>query len=381
MNLTILGRVEQANGRLKSSNAGILIELAGNSLRLRGVLPPKPNSTKKIPCQQRISLNYLGIKANPAGIKEAEAQARKISALITCREFEWQPYLRASEVSVCHTIADWVSKFKADYFARRSRTPQSETTWEGDYLRVFSKLPQNEPLTVEALTCVIHSTLPDTRNRKRTVIALNAIAKFALLEVNFKPYSGTYSPSKVQLRNLPNDSTIANWYYKVVPDDWRWAYGVLATYGLRNHELFYLDFSEFPMLKVLDGKTGSRLVYPIYPEWATGWELNNVNLPKCSGKTNSDLGSRVQHAFKRLEIPFTPYDLRHAWAVRSLEWGLDISLAAKQMGHSVQVHSEQYHHWIGKDVHEKAFNALANRLDRPRPPQVSQPCLLEVETV
>lgn len=294
MNLTILGRVEQANGRLKSSNAGILIELAGNSLRLRGVLPPKPNSTKLIPCQQRISLNYLGIKANPAGIKEAEAQARKISALITCREFDWTPYLKAKEtVIICHTVNDWVSKFKIDYFARKLHTPQSETTWKGDYIRVFNKLPQNESLTIEALTRVIHSTVPDTRTRKRTVIALTALAKFALLEVNFKHLKGTYSPKEVQPRSLPDDLTVATWYYKIVPDDWRWAYGMLATYGLRNHELFYVDFSEFPMLKVLDGKTGSRLVYPIYPEWATDWELNNVNLPNCSGKTNSDLGSRV----------------------------------------------------------------------------------------
>ncbi|PSB32264.1 integrase [Chlorogloea sp. CCALA 695] len=373
MNLSILGRVEQANGRLKSSNAGILIELAGNSLRLRGVLPPKPNSTKKTPYQQRISLNYLGIKANPAGIKESEAQARKISALITCREFDWTPYLKATEVSVCHTVNDWVSKFEVDYFAKRSRTPQSETTWKGDYLRVFSKLPQNEPLTVEALTRVIHNTEPDTRTRKRAVIALNAIAKFASLEVNFKPYSGTYSPSKVQPRNLPNDLTIATWFTKITALDWQWAYGILATYGLRNHELFYIDFTDFPMLRVTDGKTGSRLVYPLYPEWAEEWELNIIKIPKCSGKTNSDLGSRVQHAFKRLEIPFAPYNLRHAWAVRSLEYGLDISLAAKQMGHSVQVHSDQYHHWIGKDVHKKAFNALANRLDRPYPPQLSQP--------
>jgi len=62
--------------------------------------------------------------------------------------------------------------------------------------------------------------------------------------------------------------------------------------------------------------------------------------------------------------------LRHRWAVRTLEYGLDISLAAQQMRHSVQVHSDIYHHWITEDVHRRAFNALMLRPDRPRPPKL-----------
>jgi integrase len=174
--------------------------------------------------------------------------------------------------------------------------------------------------------------------------AVTALAKFADYEVNFKSLAGTYSPRRVAPRDLPDDQAIAAWFHQLPAGCWQWAYGVLATYGLRNHELFHLDFSKFPVLLVQEGKTGSRRVYPIYPEWATQWELENVNLPQCTGKTNSDLGNRVTHAFKRLDIPFRPYDLRHAWAVRSLEFGLDVSLAAAQMGHSVQVHTDLYHH-------------------------------------
>ncbi|MEM9275580.1 MAG: hypothetical protein AAGA80_21845 [Cyanobacteria bacterium P01_F01_bin.143] len=36
--------LEAANGRLKSSNAGIIIFRRGKKLSLRGMLPPKPNS-------------------------------------------------------------------------------------------------------------------------------------------------------------------------------------------------------------------------------------------------------------------------------------------------------------------------------------------------
>lgn len=369
MNISIAGRIEQANGRLKAANVGVVIELHGTRLYLRAMLPPKPGTTKQ-PSQQRISLSNQGIRANPIGIKEAEAEARKVGALLARREFSWEAYLKPQDKPSLITVGDWVKRFEADYFSSIARTPESETTWRGDYLKVFNKLPIDATLSSEILIAAILNTAPNTRTRKRTVMVLTRLAKFAQLDVDFKNLAGNYSPTKVAPRDLPDDYAIASWYYKIPAGCWRWAYGVLATYGLRNHELFYLDFSKFPVVLVQDGKTGQRWVYPVYPEWATDWELKDVCLPKCSGKTNSDLGNRVTHAFKRLGVPFHPYDLRHAWAVRSLEFGLDVSLAAQQMGHSVKVHSDIYHHWISEDVHQRAFNALINKSDRPKPPEI-----------
>ena len=84
------GRIAQANGRLKSAKVGMTIERKGDRLYLRGIFPPKPDSTKKEPYQQRLA---LGIHANPLGVKLAEAEARKVGALIDCKEFLWLPYL------------------------------------------------------------------------------------------------------------------------------------------------------------------------------------------------------------------------------------------------------------------------------------------------
>lgn len=97
---------------------------------------------------------------------------------------------------------------------------------------------------------------------------------------------------------------------------------------------------------------------------------HHPSLCPIGGKPNSDLGNRV-YAFKRLDVPFQPDDLRHAWAVRALEFGLDMSLAVAQMAHRVKVHADIYHHWISEDVHQRAFSALLNRSDRPRPPEYS----------
>ncbi len=142
---------------------------------------------------------------------------------------------------------------------------------------------------------------------------------------------------------------------------------MLATYGLRPHEIFYLDFSDLPVLNVLDGKTGARKIWPCYPEWVEAWGLSNTFILDIAGKNNSQKTANLDKKFKKI-IPFNLYDLRHSWARRTLEYGWSHSLAAQQMGHSVTMHTQTYHAWIGETVHQKSFELLTNREDRPHAP-------------
>lgn len=269
-------------------------------------------------------------------------------------------------------VRHWIEDFEKDYFTRRLRNPKSETTWQIDYQRVFNKLPLSEVLTSEILIQVVTSTKPDTRTRKRYCIALGALARYAGLTCNLKLLRGDYSPLKTKQRYLPTDLQIIQQFNCIDNDAWRWCYGMLATYGLRPHELFHLDYNRIEngiiSLKVLDGKTGGRLIFPFYPEWLEQFNLRAVQLPKCSGKNNSDLGSRVTQAFRRFNMPFKPYDLRHRWAIRTLEFGLELPLAAQQMGHSTLIHTQTYHAWISEIQHTQMFKALLQQPDRPMPP-------------
>ncbi|NJO50228.1 MAG: site-specific integrase [Leptolyngbyaceae cyanobacterium RM2_2_4] len=346
--MEIAGRVAQANGRLKAANTGVTIEVKGNRFVLRATLPPKPGSKSQRPYQQRIFLSY---HANPAGLKLAEQEARKVGALLDCKQFDWQPYVK-NDVQQTLTVADWVEKFERDYFTRRERNPQSETTWKDDYLKVFKRLGQDQALTVELLTQAIAATSPDTRNRKRFVFVCTKLAEFAGLESDFANLRGRYNPKQVQPRDLPSDEVITAQRDRIPNSLWKRAYGLIATYGIRPHEVFKSSFERFPVLTVHDGtKTGYRLVYPYYPEWSEDWDLVG-ELPKVSGKNNSSIGNRVTHAFARYDLSFAPYDLRHCWAVRTIRFGLPDTLAARQMGHSVAVHTEIYHAWITADEQE-----------------------------
>jgi hypothetical protein len=68
--------LQEANQRLKTGKVGLTLQLRGNKLSLQGQFPPKPNSERKDPHQQRLS---LGLYGNPAGIQRAEAQAKRIA--------------------------------------------------------------------------------------------------------------------------------------------------------------------------------------------------------------------------------------------------------------------------------------------------------------
>ncbi|WP_373525074.1 site-specific integrase [Nostoc sp.] len=363
------------NDRLKLAQIGVVVQQLSNRLYLRATLPPKPNSPKTKPYQQRIA---LGIYASIEGYKRAEAEARLLGGLIACKNFKWEAYLKtpAGVFPAVATIENLIQKFEKYYFETRDRNQQSETTWKIDYWRVFQKLPQTEVLNLENILKVVTNTTPDTKTRKRTCMALSSLAKFASVELNLKPYKGKYNPRSVTPRDLPTDLIIAKHFYQIESESWRWVYGMLATYGLRNHEVFRLDLGaiasgDYVVSVGENSKTGSRRVWPCYPEWFEEFQLQKVSLPKVDlNQANHALGHVVTVWFKRHSIPFAPYNLRHCWAIRALEFGLDISLAAQQMGHSAKVHSELYHHWISHKHHQRAFELMANKGERPQVPRI-----------
>ena len=54
-------------------------------------------------------------------------------------------------------------------------------------------------------------------------------------------------------------------------------------------------------------------------------------------------------------MPFTPYDLRHACAIRAHLQGVPIKAAANNLGHSIQMHTKVYQQWFSLENTRKAF--------------------------
>jgi integrase len=364
--------LKEVNSRLRSGKAGVTVSPVGGMLYLRATLPPKPGSNKQSPYQQRIS---LGVRLNPPGVKRAEAEALKLSSELALDKFDWRNWQNDKQKQSPKTIADWVKDFETHYFSRRERNPKSTTTWEKDYKIPYARLPQHRQLGADVLIETALTYEPDTRSRQRACTAYGRLAKFAGIDVQMSQYRGRYSPKSVNPRDLPSDEKILELIEGMQNPRWRFLMLLMTIYGLRDHEVFYVDLeglqiapgvctvTESDGLSLDDGgKTGWREVWPYPADW---WEKylkgQTIILPKLTAKKNSDYGMRISQYFKRKKLPIVPYDLRHAWAARTAVAGLDPAIAAKMMGHDLSVHTRVYHQFISRASFQAAWERTQNR--------------------
>ncbi len=362
---TVEALVTEANQRLRAGRTGVTILLrpGRNKLYLRGIFPPKPGSTHTMSHQQFFTLD---LPANTTGVKVAESRAREIGAQLTQSKFKWEDHLSEEKAQAHETVGSWVEKFEAAYFSKRKRTPQTQTTWDGDYLLVFRTLPSDKSVTLGLLLDAVKGTQPDTRTRQRFCMALGALARFAGLDsVPLTELRGNYGSASTLPRELPTDEqVIETWQNLSHAPAWvRWSYGMMAAYGIRPHELFSLDLEDFlggsDKVRVTgDTKTGQRVIFPLQQGWVTLFELRTIAPPASNGKTNQTRGEKISEGFKSWGVPFPPYHLRHAWAVRAIHVGLDSSVAARMMGHSLTVHNRSYQKWLSETDIERAYGRV-----------------------
>lgn len=236
-------------------------------------------------------------------------------------------------------------------------------------------LPPEQPLTPALLHQIVTSTTPNTKARRRACMVTKQMAKFARVKYDPTPYQGFYSPRKPKPRDIPSDEVIVSFWQSLDNLGWKFILGLIATYGLRPHEAFLVDFDRLEqgdrVLWLLKGKTGERRIWAFHPEWFDQFNLVAPVLPAVNlNRRNDQIGHSATRHFWELGAPFKLYDLRHAWAIRTLEYGLEDALSAKQMGHSVEVHNEIYQQWIDGKIHQRAYDRLLKQSDRPLPPRI-----------
>ena len=374
-------QIADINRRLKVARLGLKIERRGNKLGLRGLLPPRPDSPKLQAYQQRIP---LGLPADDAGLRQTEKTALVVAAQIITDTFDWYEYVSAiaSLKRAEAGLAEQIAAFEVHFFKLNEgndRPASVRTTWQKaymPYLRRLQEIAQQQSMLSlsEAIYATIQSTRANSRSRQVCCTALEALATFlhVPLPTPLKSFWGNYGNSKTGVRSLPSDLEILSAYEKIPHAGWKFVYGIMATYGLRNHEVFYSDYEmlangdEEAAIEVLETtKTGHHDVWPFYPEWIDAFNLREINLPKVNTDLNKTtlqlVGQQVSKQFKRYGIPFSPYDLRHAWAVRTVHVGLPDTVSARMMGHSVAIHNRTYHKWITRRDQRAAVKAAMSK--------------------
>jgi integrase len=362
--------LEAVNQRLKLGRTKCQLVTRRGVIYAQATLPPHPGSDRPRPYQQQIS---LGLPISEVGFRQAENAAKLIGAELVEGKFRWDKYIDPKRLPENKPTARWVEEFRVHQAETKSVSPK---TWGNGYGPLLQRLPQKEPLTKDALLKVVLATPADGRMRIEVCRVLQRLADFAKVEVDLLQYKGNYGPSKVADRDIPSDELIEEWWPRIPHEGWRWVYGVMAAYGLRDHEAFFCEFRP-DGLWVLKGKTGPRLVYqPLYPEWVDIWNLKDIKRPQLrdveAAYQSGTIGHRVSRQLKgRYGLPFPPYALRHAYAIRaSVLLKLTPSAASGLMGHTQKIHSESYQKHVSAKQNQDATRLIMQHPDRPLPPSM-----------
>ncbi len=387
--------LREQNALLAASGVSLRLERRGARLGLRGPLPCRHGGgTHRV---QRLS---LGLPASADGLAQARRRLRQVQRALQEQRFDWADWGRPAEAvpatvggpaamaagTVAAPLQNQLETFERAFFAdpRRRRNPAgTRTTWRAAYRPYLNRLraacgPRGSAITPALLEQVLESYPTASRGRQQCGTALAALARHLALPLpaDWGERSGGYGLHRSQFRRLPSDEQVVAWAERIPNPSWRLVYGLMATYGLRNHEVFFCDVSSLGpggdrVLRVLpSSKTGEHQVWPFQPDWVERFGLGRLAdsaaaLPPVRtdlGRTTlQQVGRRVAEQFHRYGLPFTPYDLRHAWAVRTIHIGLPDTVAARMMGHSVAIHTRTYHHWITRRDQQQAVDAALAR--------------------
>lgn len=362
-----LSSLKKLNQELKPFK--VAIEQRGGMLCLRATLPNKDGGGNK---QQRIP---LGIPAILQFLKEAKAKALQLANEKSSGKFSWESWSQTEKTENIlekkQYIKD-VERFK-EYVLGTGTTIDS---WTSTYSFSMKKIQNN--IDEKEIFRILASTPKNSYARLQDYKALSRLIRFLEIPIkNLKDYRSSY---KFKPRNIPSDEFIVNFvenFHKVptrnkVALTWEWALKVCAAYGLRTSEIFFVSISDkYPYsCKLSKGKTGPRIINPLYPEWVEKWQLWKHNCPYFNPSfTFKRLGRYAAQTLKKylnknpelFPVHICFYDLRHAYAIRgSVKLRIPIRIMASFMGHSEKVHLETYSRWLSDSDAEKVYLEIIN---------------------
>ncbi|MBW4641984.1 MAG: integrase [Goleter apudmare HA4340-LM2] len=393
--LRIKHAIQQANSALSLDRVKVKLKLtSAKTIGLQGSFPCRPGDIGKNGSPSKQYTISCGFAANDVGVKTAILKARELDLLLITKQFQWTPDLlgkQAQKISLINEaistkpISELIAEYEREFWKTHEENRQGIRTWETHYLRHLKKLPQDLPMSLTALELALAKTKPNTSSRFFLVWQLKKFCEFCNID-GLKTINAFATPKPhPTIRKVPSDEEIIQGFSKIgtplsvyaskenltQPEQWQWMYGMLATYGLRPHELFAVDIPAFldsansfhlvslnPSLT--EGtKTGDRScgIPPLYPHWVELFDLKNIKFPDNEGSL-SNKTAKLQIRFRTADIGFKPYDLRHAYAIRGHRLRVPIKTMADYMGHTVQEHTKTYQRWMNEDANLEIYREV-----------------------
>ena len=340
-----MAELDAANARLKACNHRCSIQLRGRAYSLVATLPTRDGTGRK---KQRIPLGP------EVDLYEAERKAVELGNQLHTKSFSWEVWDESQGPSAI-TVPDFIIAAMALHASKYRKDPErGDNAWSKKWGPALRKLPPSGLITEAVLLRVIRTMPAGSAVRRDQGNLLSQIAKSLGLntEALLAACRG-YGVDKLTERDIPSDEAIEAALGRIALPHWRWTFGMCAAYGLRPHECAALTWLEDDWIEIADAtKTGSRRLTPCPSAWIKRFELRDLPRPKQNAQT---LGKVFNDALDRAQVDIKPYNLRHAYALRLMSKGVAADLAARLMGHSLQVHQTTYQRWIEADRIQKAM--------------------------
>lgn len=251
--------------------------------------------------------------------------------------------------------------------------------------------PQNAKQLLETLAR-IWADKPGGRTRQIQIQSTAALLRWAVadrrLGEDWEPpqdlavFVGRSRAAKAITTPLEVEHILA--LVRAIPDArWRFAFQLMAAYGLRPEELQHLQILQGRLWCMYEkvasrGKTRPRVLRPLpCDDWADGWRLEErfptQELPPMQPGLgggyvghylmNRPLWKELRREYEAKGEKLVPYSCRHGYAHRAhVICDLPPKVVAAAMGHSVQTHLAAYSRWCGDDVVDDAFAKAEQRL-------------------
>lgn len=304
-----------------------------------------------------------GSKIKSTGIDSRESDG--LNRVFTlCIQLQEDPGALTKAPPVAEELTGWA----ALTMRLKEHLTRKGTTIHTDYARHIREL-RALPGSVNVITIKrwVLAAPHDSRERLRRVTTTRRLFEIGLdIDRDWLARTraeSTFSAQKIlDPRDLPRDEQVIQFVDSLSDGPWKTAMGLIATYGLRNHEVFRLESRPDTRGWIeisSNSKTGYRPVMPAHQEWVERWNLMDGPLPEfIPESTHRELGAKVSTFFTRWKHLAgwhepSSYDLRHAYAARlhthERYSHVRTEDAAQLMGHGVDVHRKTYLKWCKKE--------------------------------
>jgi len=313
-------------------------------------LPPR-NDQEAAVRQQRVA---LGLDDTPTNRKVAERRRVELQRQVDRGTFAWEDWVEPSQG------VTWRKAIDLLYRKRVINGRTGESTWAISYMGRLRQLPMSTIVTSSGIKKALQKYQRASCSYKELYYLLTDLC--SLVPVKFPELPVPTYGSKVSSPDVPSDDYIVDFISKL-ESDYAWSLGMIATYGLRPHEIDQCKFLDKNRLEVADDtKTGARIVIPYPSDWVELFGLKSVkrHVPASAKKDSTSKWLSKQH--EKHGFSYKTYSLRHAYAGRL--WRargskLDIYTASRLMGHNVKEHERTYRAWITPyTIAEKAEELL-----------------------